>query len=175
MKTASKTTYQNLTTAQRFRAAIAARARADDAEFKKLVSYSPDGEYVINKLSARVNDFTTAAFCIRIDLLACLSEWLLFHIILSGDPTEPKSYLSSMKRVFQKCDSIITARNRWLESLGIPLETFEAYDGPIEAIQQSLLKELITRSDGHADPDETEGFYQALSDWFKSRHPASCS
>lgn len=175
MKTASKTAYQNLTTAQRFRAAIAALARNDETEYQKLESQSPDGEYVINKLSARVSDFATMAMAIRLDLLDCLCQWLLAERISADNPDAGATYFALTERAFLKCDSLITARDQWLESLGIPDAIFDAFDAPPTGGLQGLVDDLIKRSKGHADPEETKVYFGGLSDWFRNRHSGTCS
>jgi hypothetical protein len=130
MKTASKVTYQNLTTAQRFRAAIAAKARGDENEYQKLKNQSPDGDYVINKLSARVYDFTIMTMAIRLDILDCLSKWLLSQTISPCDQETEAIQSSVTEKAFRKCDSLIAARDRWLDSLGISPRTYAAFDAP---------------------------------------------
>ena len=143
MRAASKSTYQNLTTAQRFRAAIAALSRNDQTEYQRLADQSPDGEYVINKLDARVNDFTTMTMAIRLDLLDCLTRWLLAERISADNQEAAPTYFSLTEQAFRKCDSIITARDRWLEALGISAETFATFDAPPTGETQSLIDELI--------------------------------
>lgn len=169
MRTTSKAAYRALTMPQRFRAAVAAKARDDGEEFQRLKDTNPDGNYVINTLSACFNDLATAAFVIRIDLMTAYSHWLT--ALAYAEENDPDSELRNavIDQSLRECASIITARNQWLDELGLSVSDFEATDGP----QNPHLDKFIHRSRGRECPEEVKSYFVPLRDWFAMRHGLS--
>jgi hypothetical protein len=167
MKDLSNQFYENLPMPQRFAAAIAALGRDDEKELNRLKRSSPDGEYVINKLSARINDLDFMSIVIRLTLYEQLSKWLLarrYDDLTSEEDEKISNRL--ITPAFEETASIIVARDRWLEKIGIPLGDFEAYDIP----QDSLVEQLIKLSRGKENPDKIELYETCFTDFFQNRH-----
>ncbi|MDA7649420.1 hypothetical protein N8580_03700 [Akkermansiaceae bacterium] len=153
---------------QRFAAAIAAIGRDDEKELNQLKSSSPDGEYVINKLSARINDFNFMSVVIRLTLHEQLGKWLLAQTIDGLIDPESRSVCDQViKQSLEETASAIVARDSWLEKIGIPLGDFEAYDAP----QDGLIEELIKLSRGKENSDKVELYETCFTDFFQNRHP----
>ncbi|MDB4142939.1 hypothetical protein N9733_05705 [Akkermansiaceae bacterium] len=168
MKNLSNKIYENLSMPERFAAAIAAMGRGDQHEVDRLKASSPDGEYVINKLSARINDFNFLSVTIRLTLHEQLAKWLLAQTIDGLASEDDRSVCDKVfQQAFEETASVIKARDRWLEKIGISLEDFKAFDAP----QEGLIDELIKRSKGKENPGKIELYETAFTDFFRSRHP----
>lgn len=153
---------------QRFAATIAAIGRDDQQEVDRLKTSSPDGHYVIDKLSARINDFNVMSMAIRLTLFEELSKWLLAQTI-HGPANEENERISDLviKKAFEETASVIVARDRWLEKIGIPLEEFKAFEAP----QGEIIGKLIKLSRGKENPEKIELYETCFTDFFKKRHP----
>lgn len=168
MKNLSDRFYKDLPMHQRFAAAIAAIGRNDGKELDRLKNTSPDGEYVINKLSARINDLNAMSMAIRLTLFEELSNWLLAQT-LEDLPSEEDKRLCDLviTQALEEAASVIVGRDRWLAKIGISQADFEAYDGP----QSDLMGELVKRSRGKENPERVDLYETLFIDFFQKRHP----
>jgi hypothetical protein len=166
MKAIPESAYKNLTMSQRFRTAIAADGRNDQTEIKRLMETSDAGDYAINKLQARLTDFTAMTLAINLDLMSCQATWLLAQKCDGFDEgADPALAGKLLDQSLTNCASIVAARNQWLEKLGVSLEDFNNYNSAIP-----LLDEFIQRAEGKQDPALTADALDQIMDFFKGRY-----
>lgn len=138
-------------------------------EVKRLEDTSDEGEYVIDKLSARMSDFNTMNMTITLDLMNCLTDWLSARIIeRAGKPDCLEKSDRITHRSLTECASIIDARNQWLEKQGISLDDYDRFNSPASP----MLAELIKRSEGHQELAMTTDYLAAIESYFKNRYPS---
>ena len=169
MKAIPESTYKNLTMNQRVLAAIAAEGRNDSAEVKRLAETSQERCFTINELNARVNDITVMTIAINLDLMSCLANWILAQSVLTFDESDSQSKANRvLEKSLTNCASIIAARNKWLDSLGICAEDYERFD----TARNPMLDELIKRAEGKEDTEMTDLALKQFQSFFKDRYPS---
>lgn len=154
---------------QRFRAAISALGRDDTEELDRLTQTSGVGDYTINKLTARVADFTTMNITITLDLTNCLTDWLIAQkteTIRTPDSLEKADRIRDRART--ECASIIIARNQWLKTQGISQDDFDRFNSS----SSPMLTWFIDLSEGEQDPGLTASYLEAIEGYFKGLYPS---
>ena len=156
-----------LTITQRFQASIAADGRKDQTEIKRLTETSEVGNYTINKLHARLNDFAAMTMAINLDLMSYLANWLIAQPWGSFDDDSDRRLADQLiDQSLTNCASLVAARNQLLEKYGVSLDDYERYN-----IDLPLLKNFIKRAEGKHDAELVDVMFSEIHGFFKGRYP----
>ena len=164
-----KQIYQSLTISQRVRAAWEAKTREDTAELKKLTNPSEAGEYVIDRVSAVINDLEVVEMAARLDAMAALVslQSAIIDLRQTAAVEEAETLAEHLNTLAGQVASISKALEELATRIGLPQKSLSQGLNSFHPILRNLVENCADRS----SPELVEEYCAELFNFLGSRHP----
>jgi hypothetical protein len=161
--------YQNLSISQRLRAAWQAQARGDTEELKRLKSPNEAGEYLIDRVSAAMNDLHVMEMAAQIDLLSFFAYHLISLAKLDKgfDSMDEIGHFKRLESNICEAASVAEALDELAIQIGLSPEDFKANQTP----EFPPLKKFLDSIAGKSSKDWVDKYQHEFLDFLGRRHP----